>query len=84
MNTAIRALSRTPSARKGRACTKMPLNTVPAVDRAALSYTTARTVPPMRAKPTIVTTTSGIDTARVEPASLIASTPGPGMPRRTC
>ncbi len=63
-------LTRTPRARNGSACTKIPQNTVAAVAISALPATNSRAVVPIRANPMMVATRIGI-----EPMRLVACVP---------
>src|ERR1700739_2082394 len=63
-NTAINPLTTTPSARKGRACTNTPQNTVPAVDSAALSETAFRSIVAEKAQANRMPTNTSIDPTR--------------------
>src|SRR6201998_2019989 len=63
-NTAINPLTTTPSARKGRACTNTPQNTVPAVDSAALSETAFRSIVAEKAQASRMPTNTSIDPTR--------------------
>ena len=67
-NVASSALSSTPSARKGKACTKIPAKTVPAVERSVLSYTASRRVVPNTAKATITAATTQTGAGRASRA----------------
>jgi hypothetical protein len=70
-NTAINPLTSTPNPRKGRAWTKTPQNTVPAVANAPLLATAARSHAPKIAKATKPKTRTSMDPTRGRRAARI-------------